>query len=269
MDKTIKTLLIILLLILIIGFTGVFTIIFTNKADLNFNNTKLVYEETIEQEFNAINISTVSLDTRIVKSIDGKANVKIYDFDDKGISVQVEDETLVIDNKNRNSYCFLCFGKREVVISLPEKEYNLLIKSTSGDIVSKADLNTVSIISTSGDVELNRVKDATIKLTSGDIGIKEVNNIEIDTSSGDVEIRKINSSVNIKTISGDIDIDDLTITSDSSIKVTSGDVTINKSANDFYVDAKATSGDIKIADNNRRAEYELKITAKSGDITVR
>ena len=61
----------------------------------------------------------------------------------------------------------------------------------------------------------------------------------------------------------------MTITNDSKIEVISGDVVINKSSDNFYCDAKATSGDVKIKDNNRRAEYELKIRAKSGDIIVR
>ena len=269
MDKTIKVLIIILLSILIVGSLGAFTMLFTKNADIEVYKTSKVYDKEVEEEFNSINVDTDSLDIKIVKSNNEKTNVKIFDRNDKGISVEVENGTLNIVDDNIHSFCFMCFGKREAIISLPEKEFDLVVESTSGDISSNLDLGNVTIVSTSGDIDLRNAKDLTIVVTSGDIEVKEVDNISITSTSGDVEIEKINSSLDIKTISGDIGINKLSIIKDSKIKVMSGDIVINNASEAIYVNAKATSGDIKIKDNNRRAESELKIEATSGDILVR
>ena len=246
-----------------------FVLLLNNKMDFKIVQSKLIYDENIMESFDNIQVSTKSLDIKLIKSEDSNVNVKVYDRKDSEISVKVKDNTLTIDNNEHNSWCFFCFGKNKVIISLPENEYNLVINSTSGDIVSKLDLNTVNIVTISGDIILNKVNDLVINSTSGDVEVSDVDNITIALTSGDVEIGKINNSLNIETTSGDIDIDNLTIMKDSNIKVTSGDVNINKSSDNIYYNAKATSGDIKINNNNRRADYELKISAKSGDIIVK
>ena len=268
MDKTIKILIIVLLSILIVGSLGAFTILFTTNGNFEMYKTSKVYDNDITEEFNAINVDTDSLDVRIIKSNDEKVNVKVYDKKDNKVSIEVENNTLNIEETVKDSICFMC-GKREAIISVPEKEYDLVVQSTSGDVESRINLNNATIIVTSGDTELRKVNDLSMIVTSGDIDVEEVNNVTIVSTSGDVEIGKINSRLDIQTISGDIDIDDLTITEDSKIEVISGDVIINKTSNNFYCDAKATSGDVKVKDNDRRSEYELKIRTKSGDIIVR
>ena len=269
MSKIIKILLIILLTILISGLIFVFVLLLNNKMDLKIIQSKLIYDENIIEPFDNIQVSTNNLDIKLVKSEDSNVKVKVYDRKDSHLSVKVNDNTLIIDNNEHNSWCFFCFGKSEVIISLPEKEYNLVINSSSGDIISKLDFNTVTIVTTSGDTTLNKVNDLVINSTSGDIEINEVGNVTITSTSGDVEVGKVINSLNIETTSGDIEINDLTIMKDSSIKVISGDVIIHKSSDNIYYNAKATSSDVKISNNNRHADYEMKINAKSGDIIVK
>ena len=269
MNKTITILRIILLIILITILTGIL-ILFINK-DFKFNfNTKssLIYDNNIEEEFNKIDIISKSLDFKFVKSNDDTTNVKIYDNKNNKVTVKVDNNTLKIESDNKNT-CFFCITtKREAIITLPEKEYELLINTTSGDIKSDINFNKVNIISTSGDIEFNEIKEASIKVTSGDIIIKEVNSLTIESTSGDIDINKINEQLSINTTSGDIIIKELSLTKDSNIKVTSGDVTIYSKSSDIYYNAKATSGDILITNNNRHANTELTINAKSGDITI-
>ena len=85
MDKTIKVLIIILLSILILGSLGAFAILFTTQADFDMYKTSKVYDNDIEEEFNAINVDTDSLDVKIIKSNDEKVNVKIYDKDEDSL----------------------------------------------------------------------------------------------------------------------------------------------------------------------------------------
>lgn len=267
MNKTITILRIILLIILITILTGIL-ILFINK-DFNFNTkSSLIYDNNIEEEFNKIDIISKSLDFKFIKSNDDTTNIKFYDNKNNKVNVKVENNTLKIESDNKNT-CFFCITtKREAIITLPEKEYDLLINTTSGDIKSDIDFNKVNIISTSGDIEFNKIKEASIKVISGDIIIEELNSLTIESTSGDVEINKINEQLSINTTSGDINIKELSLTKDSNIKVTSGDILIYSKSNDIYYNAKATSGDIKITNNNRHANTELTINAKSGDITV-
>lgn len=268
MSRALKITLISLLIIAIISFTGLFILLMNGKINFDFLKSELVYNENIEEVFNTIQISTTSLDVRLIKSDSEKVNVKVYDRDDSGLSVKVENNTLLIEKDNRIISHFLNFGKREVIISLPEQEYNFILKSTSGDISSEVDLKMANIVTTSGDIKLQKVDDLNIKVTSGDINIKEANNVNINSTSGDVEIYKINNSLDVDTTSGDININELTITKNSSIDVISGDVLIHKSSSNIYYNTKVISGDVRIDNNNRHADYELSINTKSGDISV-
>ena len=127
-NKIIKILLIILLTILVVGLIAVFVSLLNNKIDLNISQSKLIYDEIITESFNNIQVSTKSLDIKLIKSNDLKTNVKVYDRNDSELSVKVEDNTLKIENERHTSWCFLCFGESKVVISLPEKEYDLYKK---------------------------------------------------------------------------------------------------------------------------------------------
>ena len=249
MEKTITVLRIILLLILIAILSCVLAL-FINK-DFSFGFTskaELVYDKNIEENIDNINIYSDSLNYKIIKSERNIANVKVYDDEENKVTVKVEDNSLKITSDNRK-VCFFCsFKKREVIISLPEKEYDLYMETKSGDIKSSLDLNNVTIKSTSGDIKLDNTNDVNIKVTSGDINISRVDNLIIDSTSGDINIS------------------DLTLEEDSKIKVTSGDININQSSNNIYFNAKTTSGSVRINNNDRFANIELMINTISGDI---
>ncbi len=275
MEKTITILRIVLLSLLICILCSVL-VLFMNKdfnisKYINFEtNSSLIYDENIEENFSIIDIYSRDLDFDFVKSKNDITNIKVYDNKNNKINITVEDDTLkIVSDNDTNNYCFFCFNlKKKAIISLPEKEYDLIIKTLSGDINSSIDFNNVTLESTSGDLEFVNIKNAKINVTSGDIEIKEVDSLEIESTSGDVEIDKINNYIDIETRSGDISIEDLTITKDSSIKVTSGDIKVEKASENIYFDTSVVSGDVKINNNNRHAEYELKIKTTSGDIVV-
>ena len=270
--KAILTLFKIILVIIIICVLSLMILNYINEDfdfKFSFNDkSELIVDQTIEESIEKIVINTKSLDIKFKKSNDNTSSVKIYDYKDSDARVNVDNNILTITSDKNNNYIFSFYKKREVIITLPEKLYDLEVKTKSGDIKSNIDFNIVSIKSTSGDINLNNIKEANIDLTSGDIHIDEVDSIVIDSTSGDIEINKINEYVSIVSTSGDVDIKSLELTKNSSIKATSGDVTILASSKDVYYNASATSGDIKIKENNRHAEIELIINTKSGDIKV-
>ena len=270
MQKSITILKIILLIILISILLGVVVIFIKKDFNFDFNSkTTLIYDKNIEEDFNTIDINSKSLDYNFVKADDKNVNVKVYDEEDSEIDIYVENNTLKIIS-DKEDYCFLCFlGGRKVVISLPEKEYDLVVNTASSDIKSSVNFKEVTVVSKSGDFKFNKVENSNMKITSGNLDIKEADNISIISKSGDIIIGKINDSLNIESTSGDIFINNLTITKDSYIKITSGDILINKSSDNIYYDTKVTSGDVIIAKNNRHADYELKINTKSGDVLVK
>ena len=250
-----SVILIVLLSLLILFFLGVLVQGLTNNG--GNKKVKLMSENEYSlSEFNKINISTTSSDIKIMHSDDEKVKVKVYATDDDKVVNEVKDNELnvSIKAKNRFNFCFFCFvkGNKRMEIYLP-KEYagSFDVKLTSGDLKAASYPNAkLKARFTSGDLEINSIKDATIRLTSGD-----------------VKINKINNYAHIKATSGDIKIDKFNINKDSYIKITSGDVVI-KETSDAYINAKVTSGDIDINNSNRKAEHELKIKATSGDISV-
>lgn len=270
---TLITLLSLIVITLIVGLIFLIDNKFTFKlSNLNFgfgSKSALIYDKNINENFSKIDIYSKSLDFKFVKSNDNTTNVKVYDDKNNTVSVRVENNTLKIISDNDN-VCIFCFpSKRQAIISLPEKIYDLVLETTSGDIYSEINFNKADLNTRSGDIELNNIKNGNIKVTSGDIKINEVDDLIIKTTSGDMEINKINKHIDSETTSGDIDINNLTLTKDSNIKVTSGDVTIINASNDIYYNTSVISGDVKINNNNRHASTELTITTKSGDIIVR
>lgn len=245
---TLLSLLIVCLVAVMIGFmTGNFK--FGSKA-------KLVYDEEFAlEDVKNFDIDVKSLDIKIEESNSDKVRIKIYANEKDDVDVSKDNEqNILIKQNNRISCIGFCFNpERDITIYLPKDydgEFN--IKATSGDIESEVINNLVY----------------KINVTSGDIDIKNAKSIEGKTTSGDLELGTITSFIKYKTTSGDFEIDRFTLEKDSSIETTSGDVEIDNISN-AYVDAHATSGDIKIKNNDRHAEYELKIKTTSGDITVR
>ena len=285
MEKTLVIIKIVLLVILI-AMIGVIGVIFMNRGFKFGTKTELIYDETIKEDFDKIEIKSKSLDYEFVKSNNEEVSVKIYDEKDHNPIVKVEAETLKIET-TEDFNCMFCFNiKRKVIISLPEKQYDLVVNATSGDYTSEVDFNNVKIEATSGDIKLKNVNEATIdvksgdiilttakkldiKSTSGDIKVIKVDDFKAESTSGDINIDIINNHLDIKTNSGDIEIKDLTLTNNSSINVTSGDITVYNASEGIYYNTNVKSGDIKINNNDRLAEIELTINTTSGDITIK
>lgn len=275
MNKGLTVTLITLLSLIVISLIAALILLINNNFKFNFDNfnfgskSTLIYDENIENNFNKIDIYSNSLDFKFIKSTDGNTNVKVYDDKKNTISVKVENDTLKIVSDNKR-VCFFCFpSKRQAIISLPEKIYDLVLETTSGDIYSEINFNKADLNTRSGDIALNNIKNGKIKVTSGDIKINETDDITIKTTSGDIQINKINKHVDSQTTSGDIEINNLNLTTNSNIKVTSGDVTILNSSDDIYYNTNVISGDVKINNNNRHASVELTINTTSGDIIIR
>ena len=167
-------------------------------------------------------------------------------------------------------------GLDTYTVTVPEKSsgIDLMVKSSSGDIMVDRVNSSGSITSGSGDVLLNDIEGSSIDVTtsSGEIaGDKlKIADTEFVASSGDISmLRLFSDSVRCEASSGDIDIYDSTAPV-LDCKTSSGDVTIglNANANDYSYDLKASSGDIRVNNEEFKNSYE-KDAGQNSRITVR
>ena len=257
MNSALNIIKIILLSIIAIALVFILVVLLNGKMNIKgftlYEKTELVYEKDFTEEINNLKVITINNDVRIEESESDHINVKVYDRKDAKPEAYVENDTLVIKNKNdiRIGFSFGINGSSKIVITVPKNTtYNLDIEGTSSDVDS-----------------LISLKDVNINLVSGDINLKDSLDTIIKTTSGDVDINSVNSKLTIEVISGDININKVNLTKTSTIKTISGDVTIG-TTNRIYVDAHTVSGDIKVNTNDRKSDYELKINTTSGDIRV-
>ena len=274
MSSALNIVKIILLSIIAVALVLILVLLLNGKMNIKgfvlHEKTELIYEEDFKEEVNNLKVLTTDNDVKIEEKDQDFINVKVYDRKDAKPEAHIEDDTLLIKNKNdeRIGFSFGIIGSSKIVITVPKNStYNLNIEGTSSDVDSLINLKNVNIIVVSGDVNLKDSPDTIIKTTNGDVELESTNKVSINTKSGDISINNITSKLNLEAISGDINIGKLNIDSDSSIKVISGDVTIGKT-NDIYIDTSVVSGDVKVNKNNRHAKNELKIKTTSGDITV-
>lgn len=233
---------------------------------------KLVYNQSFKEEIKNIKVSTVNNDVKIVESNDEQINVKIYDDKDTKPEVTVEDDTLIITNKEEKKKIGIFINinnNSRIIISVPKNSiYNLKVEGTSSDIDSKLDLGDININTVSGDINLRNAKTVNVKTTSGDISLENTTGLDAKTVSGDISVDKIDNTLEIGTTSGDVTIEEINLNTNSKIKTISGDVSIRRT-NDIFIETSTSSGDVKINKNNRHAECELDVKTTSGDITIK
>ncbi len=306
MDKSIKILQICLLIVLLIILFGIL-MWGLNKNNFTFGSeTKQVKNETISLEnIDQINFNTKSSDVQVYVS--NTKELRIVQYSAKKakekdlFTYKKEGSTLTIED-NHNYFCIgFCFNvDTRYEIYLP-KTYtkNLNINEISGDItIEELDLslNSLSLKTTSGDIEINNnvtANNLTIDTKSGEIKTNNIKSNKTDiqsisgdlyleslvskdiylhTISGEVEVNKIEGKLEIKTTSGDIEIDHFSIRNNSKITSISGDVDLNLSKDSHCnVIESSVSGDKHLPHNSSlvgKGTYKLEINTTSGDIEV-
>jgi len=273
-NKAVTITKIILLSIIAIILTIILIVLLVNPVKMRaFNLTgknELVYDEEITQAIKKLKVDTRSADIRIESNNSDKISLKVYAEDKEDIHYKTENETLNI-KENKTHFCIgICnMPTTEIIISIPKtQEYEASLITISGDVyIEEAQLSSLNLKTTSGDIRVQSAKEAVVTTTSGDISLNKVENLKLTTTSGDTELREIIGSCQIKTTSGDVEIDTLKINENSKITSVSGDIEIQRNSNS-YVKTETVSGEVRVENNNRYAESELSIKTTSGDIEV-
>ncbi len=263
-----------LLSIMAIFIVIVLIFLLLGKNFLNFNfiggDSKILLEKNYEEPIKNILVEGVSADVFIKESEFNQVRVEILGGEKQIAESFIENETLSVSLRNK-IFCFgFCYVKEKIIIYVPkEMQSNLKIKTVSGDIeVQNHSSMNVDLKTTSGDIKVGDINLATLSSISGNIILDSGKKIIATTTSGDIHIKRAEKKIESKSVSGDIQIQNLFIEEDSSIKTTSGDVSINET-NDIFIEASTVSGEIDVLDNNRHVDRILRIKTTSGDISVK
>ena len=306
MDKMVKILQICLLIVLLVLLFGIL-MWGMNKDKFTFNSeTKQVKNETISLEnIDQINFSTKSNDVEVYVSNTNELRVVQYSSKktkEKDLfTLKKENNTLKIED-NYNDFCVgFCFnvGARYEIylpntytknlsineisgdITIDELDINLnnlTLNTTSGDIEIKSNIkaNNIKIDTKSGEIQTNNLSanNINIQSISGDLYLESLTgkDIYLHTISGEVEVNKAVGKLDIKTTSGDIEIEHFTIKDNSKIASTSGEINVNLNHDSHCnVLLNSVSGDKNLPNNSSlvgKGTYKLEINTTSGDIEV-
>lgn len=249
-------------------------------------SSELVLNETYDNKFKDISITSQASDIYIKKSSMDNVKVVIYG-DEENTEVDVSENELVINSKEKSCIGF-CFNTTiaKIEVYLPENyENNIKIVNNYGDIdVSKflqatidieedsGDVNIlggdfVTVSNDYGDIKIDKANVIDIKQSSGDVKVKTVNEATILNNYGDIEITTVNNYLDLSNDCGDIKIDNINLTQNSTIKDDLGDIKIG-STNKIYIDAETELGDVSITNNYPKSDILLKIENDCGDIKV-
>ena len=233
----------------------------TNEVSDNFSNIKIV-----DAEYDVI----------IAKSNDGGCKVVSRDSDKIKHDAQIEDDTLVVsrtDERKWYEHIGIFIGEKDlsVKVYLPEDSYEKLYAlSVSGSVKVEAGFKftEAEAQSTSGEVIFMSAADSlSLKSTSGDVDAKDfdVQSLKAVSVSGDIEIDNVNAeSFSAKTTSGDIDLSSVVIDGDASINTTSGDFEFSR-CDAANVKILTVSGDVR---GSLLTDKRFTISTVSGDVKL-
>lgn len=227
---------------------------FMNMAGMFGRRSKnIIFDEIYETDLDKLKIIQTAGDIELKESEDGNVRVIAYGEDVSKLKVTLENNELKVDYSEYTNKVF-SFNSylNDIIVYIP-KEY----------------AKEIDIDSDYGDCKICDLENATMTIDQacGDIEIGKVKNASINNNLGDVKIGDILNKCNIESNCGDVKISNAQINEDSSIELDLGDVKISN-INDVFVDAKTDLGDTKVNSNNRHSEITLKIKNSCGDIKV-
>ncbi|MCH3917496.1 MAG: DUF4097 domain-containing protein [Spirochaetia bacterium] len=167
---------------------------------------------------------------------------------------------------NDKTWTAAFLSKKTPVINLtvPTSFTDLSIQSLSGNISFFAALNadTISLKATNGNISTEdlKVKDhITISAVNGNIRVPtlDAKDVVIETVHGDIESQKVAvNQLSAKTVSGNIDLDQITKALQVNLHTTTGDISAYTSMPPQQIQAKTGIGSIKINGKDAKSPYQ-------------
>lgn len=220
-------------------------------------NNEIILEQTFESEkIKEIDIKQDAGKIIFKESSDKNIKVEIYGEPENIVDIALNDEILKIDYTKQKNFTFISFNfeipENDIVVYIPSNhQVKINLENDCGECrmidLENAEIN---IDCDAGDINLGKIKDATIKCDYGNIKIEEIlNKCDLKANCGNIEINRIS------------------ILENSEITADMGNVEIDE-AKDIYIKGNCDMGSVDINNNNRNSEIELKIEVNCGNIKV-
>lgn len=233
-------------------------------------------EHQVNEEFNSILVQTDTADVIFVPLEGSQGLVECYEEENIKHTVTVKDGTLMIevrDERKWYQHIGIFAESPKVTVKIPAKEYQALtVETDTGDVEIPKDFlfQSISLTGSTGDVtcRASAREEIRVKLSTGRALIVGVTARSIDG----------------KTSTGDVILEDVTCTEDISIQVTTGDVVLSRvecrnleSTGDtgdlsmtaviarMRVSLERTTGEVEL---ERCESAELEITTDTGDVEL-
>ena len=272
MGKGFKITLIILLSIIAIALTAILTLMLMRgtKFNLKFNLkfSENLIEEKIIEEVKDLKIDTNVADIDIETGNDEKITVKLYCDECEEHKIENNEAIEVVIKDKKKGFRLFSKGPR-AVITLPKSyDKNIGIKGDVADVeIASFEKATLNLDLTTGDLDVDAIDKASVKVTTGDIKVGVVNDLVCKATTGDVKAQSVNNLLDIKVTTGDVKIERLHINQNSKIESNTGDTKIGK-INDIYVEAKTNVGETRVDGDDRKSDIVLSIHSNVGSIKV-
>lgn len=251
------------------------------SAGFNFKNigTQNMQTNTYTPvgNFSKISVDVRTADINIVLAQDGKTKVVCCEETEAKHSVEIIQDTLVINQEdNRRWYDFIGFYMENDSISvyLPTAEYEALyLECTTGDVsVSQSLLfKTADVGATTGDIhwEANTEGPLQLSCTTGKITVNNVQcgSLNAHAATGDVKLTdtQVSDNLNVKVTTGDVKLERVDA-GEITIKATTGDVEGTLLSDKIFL-VENTTGDVTVPQTDSGGKCSVKTT--TGDINIR
>lgn len=210
----------------------------------------------ISENFHNISIATDTADITVLPSDDGKCKVVCYEDIKAKHIVNVQNDTLIINeanNKKWYDHIGITFETLKITIYLPESEYSsLIIEESTGDIkISKNfRFENIDIDTSTGDIKLENITagDIELSVSTGRIEVSNIEcegNFEIEVSTGKTKL----TNIKCKNLTSDGDTGSISLTN----VIAADKIDIERSTGDVIFDAcdakelyiETDTGDVK------------------------
>lgn len=247
--------------------------ILTLTACSSINYETNIHE--VKEEFDNISIKTDSADIDFAPSDDGMCKIACYENARKRHSVEVINDTLVIemvDAKKWYDRIGVNIDLPKITVYIPESEYSaLIIEQSTGDIQISKDFNfkSIDISLSTGDVKCYASATENIKITAstGDIYAEGISagSLDFTVSTGKVTVSDItcDTAIAVGVSTGNTYLTDIACKNLTSIGTT-GAISLKNVNSAERITIERSTGDVILENSDAK---EFFITTSTGDVT--
>lgn len=228
--------------------------------------------QTVSEEFDSIRIHTSASDLRILPSDDGACSVYLHENAKAKHTVSVSDGALCIEGAKGKSLFGFSFDTPQIILYLPESEYECLAASvTTGDteISDTLRFSSVQLSTTTGDILCRAAAsdNVSLKTTTGDILLENAaaESIVLSVTTGSITVKNISgeSALSLSTTTGRSELSDIRCKSVYAAGTT-GDLTLTRVLATESIFAQRTTGDVRFSECDAA---EITVKTGTGDVS--